>query len=355
MSAPSDLAPVWHYDGISAVRRQAMLVADGDGFTLRHGDLTGERHAFADLTPGDRDAQAATFGLAGRPGWRIGFTDAIPPDLAARLPRSQRYGRWVDRLGLWRAAAGFAAVATVVVVVVLRTPAIVARMVPASVEQRLGEVMVGDFGRKGCQDAAGRAALATLKQRIDPDDPTLEIQVVKLPMVNAVTLPGGRIVVFDGLLKAADSPDAVAGVIAHEIGHVRNRDVMESLLRQVGLSVLLGGLEGHVGGYTNALLATAYSREAEARADGHAIRLLSDQRLSPIPTARFFTRLGRGADGAERMFAYLASHPVSADRAARFRRSRVTGERYTPALDAPAWAALRGICRGETDTIDWRF
>lgn len=342
---------VWHYDGVTALRRRVPLVVDGDGFMLD----TGERFAFADLTPGDGDGPAATFGLKRRPGWRIGFDGTVPDEVARQLPGARRYGRWVDQLGLWRAAAAFALVAAIVVAVVLRTPALVARMVPASVERRLGEVMVGDFGRKGCQDPAGRAALAKLAQRIDPDDPSLEVQVVKLPMVNAVTLPGGRIVIFDGLLKAATSPDEVAGVIGHEIGHVRNRDVMESLLRQVGLSVVLGGLEGHVGGYTNALLATAYSRDAEARADGYAIDLLRTAKLSPMPTAAFFTRLGKGAGSTERMFAYLASHPVSADRATRFRKSVVPGASYAPALDATEWAALRNVCRGETDTIEWRF
>lgn len=357
-SAPSEPvtdAAAWHYDGVTALRRQVRLVAEGDGFTLTGDGTTGERFAFADLTPGDGDGHRTTFGLTGRPGWRIGFDEGVPADLAARLPGARRYGGWVDRWGLWRAAAVFAAIAAVAVVLVLRTPALVARMVPASVEQRLGELMIGDFGRKGCADPAGRAALAKLANRIDPDDPRLEVHVVKLPMVNAVTLPGGRIVIFDGLLQAAASPDEVAGVIGHEIGHVRARDVMESLLRQMGLSVLLGGLEGHVGGYTNALLATAYSREAEARADGYAITLLGEAKLSPRPTAAFFTRLGHQAGGTERMFAYLASHPVSADRAARFRASAVKGAAYTPALDATEWAALRGICKGETDRVDWRF
>jgi predicted Zn-dependent protease len=227
--------------------------------------------------------------------------------------------------------------------------------VPASLERRLGEVMVGDFGRKGCVEPVGAAALAKLANRIDPDDPTLEVHVVKLPMVNAVTLPGGRIVIFDGLLQAARSPDEVAGVIGHEIGHVRGRDVMESLLRQLGLSVLLGGMEGHVGGYTNALLATAYSREAEARADGSAIRLLADARVSPVPTAAFFDRLSKGNAGSEKMFAYIANHPLSADRAARFRRSAVGGAHYVPAIDTAEWMALRGICAGETDKMEWRF
>ena len=361
MSAPSDpdggapSASAWHYDGRTALRRQVRLVADGDGFRLDEDGQAGEHYDFAQLTPADGDGDPRSFGLQGRPGWRIGFTDAPPAAIAERLPRPHRYGGWVDRFGLWQAAAGFAVLAAIAMVLVLRTPALVARMVPASVERQLGEVMIGDFGRKGCVAPAGAAALAKLANRIDPHDPTLDVHVVKLPMVNAVTLPGGRIVIFDGLLQAARSPDEVAGVIGHEIGHVRGRDVMESLLRQLGLSVLLGGMEGHVGGYTNALLATAYSRGAEARADGYAIQLLADAGVSPQPTADFFARLARRSDGQERMFAYLANHPLSADRAARFRRSATAGARYTPALTAQEWAALRNICAGETDTMLWGF
>lgn len=347
--------PVWHYDGITALRRNARLVADAVGFVLEEAGVAGERLEFSALTPRDGDGAVASYGLKGRPGWRIGFDGPVPVDLARRLPRPQRYGRLVDHIGLWRAALVFAVVAVIAMIVVLRTPALVARLVPPSVERQLGEVMIGDFGRKGCTDPHGSEALAKLARRIDPDDPLLEVHVVKLPMVNAVTLPGGRIVIFDGLLQAAQSPDEVAGVIGHEVGHVRNRDVMESLLRQMGLSVLLGGLEGHVGGYTNAVLATAYSRDAESRADGQAIGLLSDAKLSPMPTARFFLRLSKGADRTERMFAYVASHPVSSDRAARFRRSVRPGAAYTPALDPAEWRALQGICKGETDGIDWRF
>ena len=61
-------------------------------------------------------------GARGTPGWRITFDGAVPADLAAALPGAHRYGRWVDRLGLWRAVGIFAVLAAIVVVVVLRTP-----------------------------------------------------------------------------------------------------------------------------------------------------------------------------------------------------------------------------------------
>lgn len=352
MSAPSDVR-VQHYDGVTALRRAATLAPEDGKFHLLEAERTTGPFAFADLIASDARA-VPSYGLKGVRGWRIDFPDGVG-ELASVLPAPARYGRVVDRLGLWRASAIFGAVAVVAVAGFLQVPSLVARVVPASVEARLGDLMMGDFGRKGCSTPAGDAALAALVKRVDPYDPTLEVHVVKLPIVNAVTLPGGRIVLFDGLIAAATSPDEVAGVLGHEIGHVRGHDVMESLLRQVGLSVLLGGLEGHVGGYTNALLAATYSRGSEARADRYAMTLMQEAKISPVPTAAFFTRLGGRHEKAERMFAYMASHPVSADRARAFRASAMKNTAYPPTLDAGQWAALRTICAKEAALPDWRF
>lgn len=346
---------VWHYDGRSALRREALLLDDGEAFRLAEHDRHTGSFAWSDLLPNDADTGTAGFGLKGAAGWRIGFLDAPPDAIAAKLPRLRRYGRLIDRFGLWRASAGFTVLAALAIMGVLRTPALVARLVPTSVERRLGDVMFGDFGQNGCDDAAGQAALGALVGRITAADPTIDVRVVRLNMVNAVTLPGGRIVIFDGLLKAAKSPDEVAGVIGHELGHVRHHDVTEALVRQLGLSVLLGGLEGHVGGYTNALLATAYSRTAEAKADRFSMALLQRAAVSPVPTAAFFRRLSHGADGAERMLAYLNTHPVSADRARQFEASADKHLTYRPTLDATQWTALKGICRGAAHEANWRF
>lgn len=337
---------VWHYDGISAVRRLPLLEVEGDRFRLSGGE---ESFAFADLEPRDRQGADAVYGLKKRPGWRIGIGSDVPPEIIALLPRAARYGGVIDRIGLWPSLAVFAVIAGIAIFLFLRTPALVARAIPQSTERRLGDLMFGDLGGRTCDGGEGPAALAALVQRIDADDAAIDVRVVNLPIVNAVTLPGGRIVIFDGLLRAAKSPDELAGVIGHEIGHVKNRDVMESLLRQLGLSVLLGGLDSNVGGYTNALLASSYSRGAEARADQFAIRLLRDAAVSPIATADFFRRLGgKGGSGrVEVALNYLASHPVSSGRAKAFADSAKGS--YRPALDVEQWHVLRSICASDRD------
>ncbi len=77
----------------------------------------------------------------------------------------------------------------------------------------------------------------------------LKSAVVRRPEANAIALPGGHIYVFQGLIDKAETPDELAGVIAHEIGHVAHRDGTRSVLQAAGLSFLFGMLLGDfVGG-----------------------------------------------------------------------------------------------------------
>jgi beta-barrel assembly-enhancing protease len=347
MSARSDATPVWHYDGRSGVRRLPLLVLEGDGFVLEEGEVRSGPYRFADLTNQSHGASQRQYGLKKHPGWRIGLIEEPPVAVAALLPGKGRYGGVIDRIGLWPAAAAFALLSAAVVALVITTPALLARVIPRSVERQIGDLMVGDFGGRACSAPAGTAALQALSTRLGMAS-DVDLRVVDVPMVNAVTLPGGHVVVFSGLIGGASSADEVAGVIGHELGHVENRDVLESLLRQFGLSLVLGGMDGNVGGYTNALLSASYSRGAETRADGYAIDMLKRAQVSPMGSAELFQKLGKGevkAKGAGAVLGYFASHPMSSERQKRFADSVGKGP-YTPALDAAQWQALRNICSG---------
>lgn len=349
MSAPSDHeASVWHYDGVSGVRRAPVMVLRDGGFSLVEDGQAGEAHRFVDLVPLGSPGGFLQFGLKQRPGWRIGFLEAPPPGIAALLPRTRGYGALIDRIGLWPAVIGFAAVSVAIVFAVLNAPSVIARMIPRSAEARMGDLMVGDFGKRACDTPQGSAALKALTGRMGVAS-DVDVRVIDVPIVNAVTLPGGHVVLFSGLIQRAGSPDEVAGVLAHELGHVEHRDVLESLVRQLGLSVVLGGLDGNVGGYTNALLSASYSRGAESRADGYAIDALGKANISPRATADLFKRLSAAefkGKGAATLMNYLASHPMSSEREARFSAS-AKGNAYSPALDAQQWQALRDICAGK--------
>jgi len=350
-----EAAAVWHYDGVTARRRHPSLTPVADGFLLIEDDATTGPFAWDALIAQTGAAGEQVYGLKGQPGWRIGFSGDVPAGIDARLPHPERYGRWIDRFGLARASVVLAVVAGFIVFIGVSAPGWIAPYVPSSWERRLGDAMVGDFGGRFCNGPGGQQALDRLAGQLAGRGAPIEVRVANIEMVNAVALPGDKIVIFRGLLSDAKSPDEVAGVLGHEIGHVRNRDVMAALLRQMGLSVLLGGFNGDVGGTFNALLAATYSREAESRADGYAIGALARARVSPAATAGFFKRLARDEaklGPARAALGYMSSHPLSASREQKFKAGVSASASYRPALDAAEWQALAGICTNDPKVKD---
>jgi len=341
---------LWHYDGQTAIRHEVELAADDAGFALiGEAEETGP-FPWSDLVRRDDSPDGPVYGLTGRAGWRICFAGGIPGNVRDRLPEPARYGRWIDRLGLWRASGLFLAISAVFAFGVIRAPDWLAPNIPFAWEKRMGDAMVGDLGGRFCNGAGGQAALDALVRKIDRGQPPVRVRVANIGMVNAVALPGGNIIVFRGLLQESKSGDEIAGVIGHEIGHVRKRHVVQALMRQAGLSVLLGGFGGDTGGYLNSMLAASYSREAEAEADDYAIRRLKSARVSPDDTADFFARMAAQEaklGNAAAAMGYVSTHPLSQSRERAFRGSKKAGSVYAPVLDPAQWNALIDICHND--------
>ncbi len=343
----------WHYDGSSAVRRTVDIQTIGENFFLVERERRTGPYAFMDLKYVGEQRRAHVYSHPERDGWRLGLVGEVPAEIARFLPAKRKYGGFVDRLGLGPATLAFTIASAAVVAVVLLTPQWLAPLIPSSFEQKMGDALVGDFGGRFCTTPAGSAALQKMARAIDPDIGDMQVEVAKIDMVNAVALPGNKVILFDGLLKEARSPDEVAGVLAHEIGHVRERHVMQALLRQMGLSLVLGGLDGNSAGILNGALSMSYSRSSETDADTHSIAALKNANISPIATADFFKRLS-AMDGSENeengsaISGYMSSHPLSLARKKAFERSLVKGKAYKPVLTPAEWSELKTMCTQDT-------
>lgn len=113
---------------------------------------------------------------------------------------------------------------------------------------------------------------------------------------NAFALPGGYIVMTDELVELLkDQPDAIQGVLAHELAHVQHHDGMDMMVRASLVSALVGVVLGDASGFIATVPATlatqSYSRDAERRADAHAAQMLHDAGLKPAAMAVFFERM----------------------------------------------------------------
>lgn len=152
----------------------------------------------------------------------------------------------------------------------------------------------------------------------DPD--TYHFLVVRNPQANAFAIPGGYIFVFDGLLSRLQSEEELAGVLAHEIGHVRRGHFFKNQKQLVAadLAVLAAILLGQGGEAVTvfslagaAQLQLSYSRENEREADQSALATLPAAGYNPMGLADFFGVLYREEHLLlpESRFPYLATHP----------------------------------------------
>ena len=136
-------------------------------------------------------------------------------------------------------------------------------------------------------------------------------KVVADPAINAFALPGGPIYVHTGLLTAADNEAQMAGVLAHEVGHValRHSTNRASKAQMFQLPLLLaGGLFDKKGGMLAGLaqlgigfgvnsMFLRYSRKAEKQADILVARMMAEVGYDPVEMARFFEKLEESGGG----------------------------------------------------------
>ncbi len=144
--------------------------------------------------------------------------------------------------------------------------------------------------------AAFRTLLARLRGSGEPIPSDVRVLVVASPMVDALTLPGGVIVVYSGLLVRMATPQEMAGVLAHELGHVVHHDPFNLLVRRIGLEALIalatgGRAEPIVENALQVLASFRYSQRAEDRADRFAMGLLSRSGIDPDAFADALERI----------------------------------------------------------------
>ena len=253
-----------------------------------------------------------------------------------------------------------AAAVSIILIVLFGVPLVADRLtplVPQSLERRLGEVadlqIKALFGGKVCASKDGQAAflkLVNTLREVAGVDTSVDAAVVSSFTSNAFALPGGKIYVFKGLLDRADNADELAGVLAHEIGHLKNRDNLRLLIHNGGTSFLIGLLFGDITGSgamifaTRTLFSASYSRDVETKADTSTIAIMHKLGRSPRPMGELMLRVtGKQQDGA---LSILKSHPLTQDRLAHMKEEDrpVNGP---PLLTAAEWAAVKAICRSE--------
>jgi Zn-dependent protease with chaperone function len=282
---------------------------------------------------------------------------SIPVD---RSGRTERRGR--VKVVAWSVAATL----SLLLVAIFLVPAIATRLtplVPYGLERRLGAAVDAQIrtaldtrkaGVKfecgdGEREQAGRAAFDKLVGQLERAAALpfpLRVLVVRRNDANAITLPGGLIYVFEGLIEKSETPDELAGVIGHEMGHAGHRDGTRMVLQSAGLSFLFGMLLGDFFGggaviiAAKVILQTSYARDVEAAADAFGVTLMNQIGGDPRALGTILERISGSTHSGMKL---LLNHPETRDRVAAINARAGSGPRH-PLLEGTEFAALKHIC-----------
>ncbi len=230
----------------------------------------------------------------------------------------------------------------------------VANLVPQSTWESVGGQMLASVtkGHRECTGAAGRDSLDRLMRRLVEGDyrsQGYEAKVVEWNLLNAIAMPGRRLVLTSRLVETATSAEEIAGVLAHEIGHGLERHPEAAIVRILGLATLAKVFASGVGDtFSNAsllLVQLRYNRDGEREADLRAAEILKRAEIAVEPLAGFLNRMKRitGDSGTEPLGGILSTHPGIDERVKAI--EAMPKHRSRPAMSAADLAALRSICK----------
>lgn len=354
-----------YFDGLTAARREVTITLFAEGISIAEaGGATLAFWPFIGLrAPGrlkrDRAVQL-TSEMA--PEARLVVEDGEFFDrLKAEAPRLFR--PWLTRPATWSRIGLIAGLLVVSLAAAYYGVPYLARPIAAAIpvewEQELGKAVKARLigHAKQCKEEDGEAALDRLVARLAAKVDTpyrFDVTVVKAGMVNAFAVPGGHIVIMDKMLQETRTPEELAGILAHEMGHVTERHPMAGAIRMMGIALVFDMIVGDSSGIMETLatmggvlIAFSYGRDDERAADEIAIKTLNDAKVDPRGLESVFLRLqeksGDEEKGAlDKLTQFFSTHPGLAERA---RSVKVeVPEDVSPALGAADWRVLRNIC-----------
>lgn len=162
--------------------------------------------------------------------------------------------------------------------------------------------------------------------KVTPDEyrqQNWEIVVFNSDQVNAFALPGGKIGVYTGLLKVAETPAQLAAVVGHEIGHVMaghsNERLSTNQFLQAGLAIADAGSRAYnvqyqqqmmaaLGVSSQLFVALPFSRTHETEADIIGLDLMAKAGFNPEEAVALWRNMAAASGGSGPQF--LSSHPI---------------------------------------------
>ncbi|MCB1190524.1 MAG: M48 family metallopeptidase [Leptospiraceae bacterium] len=197
-------------------------------------------------------------------------------------------------------------------------------LIPTSMDEKIGSYVSTKIIEKKeeCTNQELRAFLGKSVSILNKpgNNWNFKIHILNDNEINAISLPGGYIFLYSGLIEDSNSPEEVVGVLAHEMSHIEQRHGIRQLVRVVGISFLISSFIG-LGADTfetmetfsevfNTIVLLKYSRNFEKEADLGAIQKLNNAKIATTGFIEFFQKF----DNLTSYLSWISSHPADSDR-----------------------------------------
>jgi len=170
---------------------------------------------------------------------------------------------------------------------------------------------------------------------------------------NAFALPGGHIVLSKGLYDNLEHENALLFVLAHEIGHHRNRHLLEKLVQNIGSSLIFSILLGSVGDSglkeisdkTALLNDLKFSRDEEKESDEYAIYLFKENFISFDKSTDFFETILKNEQSQSKFSEFLSTHPSTKKRIELIKANSQSNQDSSPKIPTKIKDNIQSICK----------
>jgi predicted Zn-dependent protease len=200
--------------------------------------------------------------------------------------------------------------------------------IPIEIEDSIGEGIVREMEPQIIHDPILDVTIEPLLKSLiaaNGLDPSIRYHIIGNTEVNAYAIPGRRILLNTGLLALCDTPDQIAGIIAHEAAHIQKKHILRQIISSAGLlitaQILLssGELANILLESGSELLRMKFSRDFEREADMTGVDYL---KRASIPVAGFYRimkKIGEASEGGD-IPVILNTHPDTDERLAEIKK-----------------------------------
>jgi predicted Zn-dependent protease len=195
--------------------------------------------------------------------------------------------------------------------------------IPPQVEQNIGKLIVPVYEQQAAEGEV-QDSLNKLLDRLETNLPQetqqardYRILYISDDTVNALAIPGDRVIIYQGLLAKVESENELMMVLGHELGHFAHRDHLRGIGNALVLRMVVASLFGDLGIFqpaansVRALADASYSQKQEKQADEFGLTLLDRTYGHVAGATDFFAKLSKEK---KRSISFLSSHPASKTR-----------------------------------------